>query len=146
MNKAAILLGFVLLKPSVGLGLTSDKTTAVKTIATGDILNWSVGLVIVLGLFFLLVWLMKKLSGGSVAGSGQMQVMGGISLGMREKIVLLKVGNQQLILGVSPGHIEKLHVLQGEDCLVSESTTRLTETGNNFASKLSQIMQGKKDA
>lgn len=146
MKTITTLLGLVLLTPSVSIGVTSDKATAAKTIATGDLLNWSVGLVIVLCLFFLLAWVVKKLSGGSVAGSGQMQVLGGISLGMREKIVLLKVGNQQLILGVSPGHIEKLHILQGEDCLVSEPTTNLTETGNNFASKLSQIMQGKKHA
>lgn len=143
MKRITTLLSFVLLKPSVSVGLTTDNATTVKTIATGDMLNWSIGLVIVLCLFFLLAWLMKKLSGGTVAGSGQMQILGGLSLGMREKIVLLKVGNQQLVLGVSPGRVEKLHVLQGEDCLVSESTTRLTETGSNFASKLAQIMQGK---
>jgi flagellar protein FliO/FliZ len=143
MKKITTLLVFVLLTPSVSAGFKSDKATTVKTIATGDILNWSIGLVIVLGLFFLLVWVMKKLNGGSVAGSGKMQVLGGLSLGMREKIVLLKVGNQQLILGVSPGHIEKLHVLKGEDCLVSESAIKPVATANNFASKLSQIMQGK---
>jgi flagellar protein FliO/FliZ len=143
MKRITILLGFVLLKPSVSVGITTDNATTVKTLATGDILNWSIGLVIVLGLFFLLAWLMKKLSGGTVAGSGKMQILGGLSLGMREKIVLLKVGDQQLVLGVSPGRIEKLHVLQGEDCLVPEPTTRLTETGSNFASKLADIMQGK---
>jgi len=143
MKRLTTLLGFVLLTPSVSVGFTSNKATAVKTIATGDILNWSIGLVIVLGLFFLLAWVMKKLNGGSISGSGQMQVLGGLSLGMREKIVLLKVGNQQLILGVSPGHIEKLHVLKGEDCLVSESAPKSIETANSFASKLSQIMQGK---
>lgn len=144
MKKVIVLFCLVVQNYSVSAGLTSDKAADVKTIATGDLLSWSIGLVIVLGLFFLLVWVMKKLSGGSVAGSGQMQVLGGLSLGMREKIVLLKVGKQQLILGVSPGHIEKLHVLQGEDCLETESNTNSSSAANSFASKLSQIMQGKK--
>ncbi len=144
MKKVSVLFYLVLQNSSVNAGLTSDKATNVKTIAMGDLLNWSIGLVIVLGLFFLLAWIMKKLSNGSIMGSGQMQILGGLSLGMREKIVLLKVGNQQLILGVSPGHIEKLHVLQGDDCLETEVNTNSSNAANSFASKLSQVMQGKK--
>jgi len=143
MKKCTALFFLMLQNFSVSAGLTSDKATSVKTIDVGDLLNWSIGLVIVLGLFFLLTWLMKKLSGGSVAGSGQMQIIGGLSLGVREKIVLLKVGNQQLVLGVSPGRIEKLHVLQGEDCLETQANTNSSGTENNFANKLSQIMKGK---
>jgi flagellar protein FliO/FliZ len=123
--------------------LAADAPQAARTVASGDIANWSLGLLIVLGVFFLCAWAMRKLAGLSVSGSSKMRVLGGVSLGMREKVVLLQVGNKQLILGVTPGRIQTLHVLEGDDCLGSENDS-LMETG--FARKLKQAMKGQPDA
>jgi flagellar protein FliO/FliZ len=123
--------------------LAADAPQAARTVASGDIANWSLGLLIVLGVFFLCAWAMRKLAGVNVGGSSKMRVLGGVSLGMREKVVLLQVGNKQLILGVTPGRIQTLHVLEGDDCLGSENDS-LMETG--FARKLKQAMKGQPDA
>ena len=42
---------------------------AVRTVSSGDIAAWGFGLVIVLGVFFVCVWGMRKLGGLSVSGS-----------------------------------------------------------------------------
>lgn len=116
----------------------------VRTVSSGDMLQWSVGLLIVLAIFFLCVWGMRKLSGMTVGGTEKMRVVGGLSLGMREKIVLLQVGKKQLILGVTPGRIDTLHVLEGDDCLAgNEPPSMAIDSG--FALKLRQVMTGRTD-
>ncbi len=117
---------------------------AVRTISSGDMLHWGVGLLIVLAIFFFCVWAMRKLSGTSVNGAEKMHVIGGLSLGMREKIILLQVGKKQLILGVTPGRIDALHVLEGDDCLNNEPLSGAKDGG--FGAIVKQVMKGRSDA
>jgi len=122
-------------------GTDIPKQTA-RTVASGDIAAWGMGLLIVLSVFFLCVWGVRKLSGLTVSGAEKMRVLGGLSLGLREKVILLQVGKKQLILGVTPGRIETLHVLEGDDCLIKEETVSTTaETG--FAQKLLQAIKAR---
>lgn len=123
-------------------GVDIPKQT-VRSVSSGDMLNWSIGLLMVLCIFFLCIWGMRKLNGISVNGAEKMRVVGGLSLGMREKVILLQVGKKQLILGVTPGRIDTLHVLEGDDCLVKEESAAV-ESG--FAQKLMQAMKGRSDA
>jgi flagellar protein FliO/FliZ len=118
---------------------------AARTVASGDIAAWGAGLLIVLSVFFLCAWGVRRLSGLTVSGAEKMRVVGGLSLGMREKVILLQVGRKQLVLGVTPGRIETLHVLEGDDCLIKEETvSKSAETG--FAQKLLQAIKARTDA
>ena len=115
-----------------------------RTVAYSDIGVWSMGLLVVLSVFFLCVWGVRKLSGITASGAEKMRVVGGLSLGMREKVILLQVGRKQLILGVTPGRIETLHVLEGDDCLIKEETVSTpVETG--FAQKLLQAIKARSE-
>jgi len=98
---------------------------------------------LVLGIFFLCVWSMRKVNGLVVSNADKMRVVGGLTLGMREKVVLLQVGKKQLLLGVTPGRIDTLHVLEGEDCLNTEAPqVNIAESG--FAKHLLQAVQARK--
>ncbi len=124
-------------------GVDVPKQT-VRTVSSGDMLHWGVGLLIVLGIFFLCVWGMRKLGGITVNGAGKMRVVGGLSLGLREKVILVQVGKKQLILGVTPGRIDALHVLEGDDCLNStESESSSKDSG--FSAIVAQVMKGRSD-
>lgn len=114
----------------------------VRTVTSGDMQHWGIGLLVVLGIFFFCVWGVRKLSGITANGAEKMRVVGGLSLGIREKIVLLQVGKKQLVLGVTPGRIDTLHVLEGEDCLHSEAPP----IDHGFAQHLMQVMKGRSDA
>jgi len=117
------------------------KQTA-RTVASGDIVAWGMGLLIVLSVFFLCVWGVRKLNGLTAGCAEKMRVVGGLSLGLREKVILLQVGRKQLLLGVTPGRIETLHVLEVDDCLIREETVSApAETG--FAQKLLQAMKAR---
>jgi len=115
----------------------------VRTISSGDMLHWGIGLLIVLAIFFFCVWGMRKLSGISAAGTEKMRVVGSLALGMREKVILLQVGKKQLVLGVTPGRIDALHVLEGDDCLSNEPLSTGKDSG--FGAIVQQLMKGRAD-
>lgn len=115
---------------------------AAKTVSYSDALNWVGSLLLVLGIFFVCVWLMRKSGQFASSGRENLKVLAGLSLGVREKVVLIRVGNKQLLLGVTQGRIEKLLELQGEDRLFQEESS---EKDNEFAVKLLQAMKGRKD-
>ncbi|MGB0866837.1 MAG: flagellar biosynthetic protein FliO [Granulosicoccaceae bacterium] len=65
---------------------------------------------ILLGIFAL-VWILRR-SGGLTRGrGGKMQIVDVLSLGQRERLVLVAVGDQQLVLGVAPGRVQAVHTL-----------------------------------
>jgi flagellar protein FliO/FliZ len=109
-------------------------------ISSSDFIGWAFGLLVVLAIFAVCVWAIKQLQRQQLGDGERLQIVGGLSLGMRERIVLVQAGKKQLILGVTPSRIETLHVLEGEDCL-----NKITPE-NNFAHKLKQVMKGKTDA
>ncbi len=112
-----------------------------KTVGASDVLRWSSALILVLMLFFLCVWLLRKTVGMNTETAQQMRVLGGLSLGTKERVVLLQVGSKQILLGVTPARIDTLHVLEGEDCLLIQDNKLNPQAGNNFAAKLMQVMQ-----
>jgi flagellar protein FliO/FliZ len=122
---------------------TTAPKQAIRSVSSMDVATWCLGLVVVLSVFFLCVWGMRKLSGIAVSGTEKMRMVGGLTLGLREKVILLQVGKKQLVLGVTPGRIETLLVLEGEDCLRREDASVSSES---FAQKLAQALKAKSDA
>lgn len=112
-------------------------------ISSGDIAAWSIALLVVLGVFFLCVWGLRKFSDFTAVSGDKMRMIGGLSLGLREKVVLLEVGKKQLILGVTPGRIETLLVLEGEDRLKREKPEAMTASG--FSQRLAQASRVNSD-
>jgi flagellar protein FliO/FliZ len=147
MSAKNLFCGSLLLWPPLGFAALPDPEAskrAIHAVSSGDIASWSGALIVVLGVFLLCVWGMRKLNGLSSNSSEKMRMLGGLSLGLREKVVLLQVGKKQLILGVTPGRIETLLVLEGEDCLMQEqSSTASPETG--FAHKLVHAIKVRAD-
>jgi len=72
------------------------------------------GLIFVLALMFALAWLAKRmrLAPGAVGSSGVIRTLAVSSLGNREKLLLVQVGEEQLLLGVTSQQITCLHELK----------------------------------
>ena len=126
----------------LALAAAEKSIPVARTVSAGDMLGWASGLLVVLIIFFACVWLVKKLGRFPGVGSGKMHVLSGLSLGAREKVVLLQVGKKQLLLGVAPGRIQTLHVLEGDDCLVDEQMTASASSGKQFSQQLRQLLKG----
>ena len=87
--------------PAVGGGVAGQLTQLV------------LGLLLVLGLIFFLAWLLRRVQQAGPAGKGQViELIGSRALGPRDRLVLVQVGNEQILLGLTPGTISALHVLK----------------------------------
>jgi flagellar protein FliO/FliZ len=87
------------------------KETSVSPLAAGTLLETVVGLLLILALIVALGWLVRRYGKLPSAGKGIVTVLGGVSLGPRERAVVLQVGEARLLVGVAPGRVQTLHVL-----------------------------------
>lgn len=78
----------------------------------GSYLQAALALALIVALLIGMAWLARKVSGGKGFGQGGMKIIGGVALGPRERIVLLEVGNEWLVVGIVPGQIRTLHRLE----------------------------------
>ncbi len=86
-------------------------TERVPVMDGGMLLQTMMGLLLVLGVIFVLGWLLRRIGRIPGAGKGDIRILGGVALGTRERAVLLQVENTRLLVGVAPGRIQTLHVL-----------------------------------
>ena len=86
---------------------------AVSSGVAGQLTQLVFGLLLVLGLIFFLAWLLRRVQQAGPAGKGQViELIGSRALGPRDRLMLVQVGNEQILLGLSPGSITALHVLK----------------------------------
>ncbi len=130
--------------PTSFANLGTNASSGVKAIDSSDMTLWSLALIAVLGLFLLSAWGFKHLQAGGNHQSHKMRITDAISLGLREKILLLQVGKKQLVLGITPGRIETLLVLEGDDCLVRDNPDNLMSS-NGFSQKLMQAIKARRN-
>lgn len=62
-------------------------------------------LLLVTVLIFGTAWLLKRFNPAMSQSGHGMKVIGALSLGGRDRLVLVEVGSKQLLLGVSPGRV-----------------------------------------
>lgn len=88
-----------------------EQSTHLDPLSLGSLFEVMLGLLLVLGLFAAIAFMLRRLSGvrGNSSGDG-MRMVAGISLGTRDRIVLLEVRQHHVLLGISPGRIQRLHV------------------------------------
>ena len=82
------------------------------------------GLLLVLGILFAATWALRrfKLVGGGAQG---LQVLQGVSLGSKERAVVVRVQGRRLLLGVASGQVSLLAELRDEDDV---GTTSVSDT------------------
>nr|WP_217501240.1 flagellar biosynthetic protein FliO [Pseudomonas brassicacearum] len=92
---------------------TAAAAPAIGSGVAGQLAQLVFGLLLVLGLIFFLAWLLRRVQQAGPAGKGQViDIVGSRALGPRDRLVLVQVGNEQILLGLSPGTITALHVLK----------------------------------
>jgi flagellar protein FliO/FliZ len=76
--------------------------------AAGSLLQTILALCAVLGLLALLAWFMKRYGPKAQAGSAHVKLVGALNLGGRERIMVVEVGEQWIVVGASPGRVNAL--------------------------------------
>ena len=80
-----------------------------------SLLQTFLALILVVGLMFATAWLARKFAADRRFGNEAIKIVGGIALGPRERVMLLEIGNEWLVVGVIPGQIRTLHRLPKGD-------------------------------
>ena len=95
-----------------------------SSLFTGDYLLQVIGsfVVVILLLVGVLV-LLRRFNGVSSQMSGNMRVLSSVGVGQRERVVLLQVGEEQILVGVGPGNVRKIHAFDEPVVEPSASTT-----------------------
>lgn len=75
------------------------------------------GLTVVLALLMGGVWLLKRFAPASRAGGAPIRVVGGVSVGGRERVMVVEVADQWIVVGVAPGRVNALSTLPRQETL-----------------------------
>lgn len=107
---------------------------AVETSANVTLMQWLASCFLVIALILVLAWLLKKSRLVPSVMQSQLKVVSMLPLGSREKLLVVKVGEQQLLLGMTPNQIS----------LLCQLDKPLPENGSPhaFAGQLSKWMAG----
>lgn len=93
-------------------------------------------------IIFVLAWLIKKMNLTPQSQSGLIKVVAGLNLGARERVVLLEVGGEQILVGLCAGRMNKLHTLKMPINIDSLAVDSAQTKPSKFAQLLASV--GKK--
>ncbi|MFP3567217.1 flagellar biosynthetic protein FliO [Paraburkholderia sp. SIMBA_030] len=85
--------------------------TAVPALGVGAVLQTVVGLLVVIGLVFACAWLARRFGLQPAKRGGLVKTIGGASLGGKERVAVVEIGDTWLVLGTAPGNVRLLHTM-----------------------------------
>jgi flagellar protein FliO/FliZ len=108
MKRSAALVAAVLLVVSPAFAQPDTEAPAL----TGGLLQATLGLALVLAMILAVAWAAKRLAPGTLRGTGvPLTIVASQSVGQRERVVVVEVADQWLVLGVAPGRVSALSTL-----------------------------------
>ena len=118
------LLAFLALTTVPAVAQEAVPAVSPSSLFTGDYLLQVIGsfVVVILLLIGVLV-LLRRFNGVSSQMSGNMRVISSVGVGQRERVVLVQVGEEQILVGVGPGNVRKIHAFEESVVEPSASTT-----------------------
>lgn len=111
---------------------------------TTGLLQIFLGLVAVLTLMAVAAWFFKKLGPVNTGNKLPVKIIGGVSVGNRERIMVVEVADQWIVVGVTSNQINTLSTMPKQEKLVEESTYNAQE--NQFSSWLKRTMDKRSES
>lgn len=128
------LLAILLCAAPISSALAAD---AANPIGAGQLVTTALSLVLVIAAIMTLAWLFSRLQNGRSGSAGIIQVVATQPIGAKERILVVDVAGQQMVLGMTGSGIRKLCDLK-EPVAVKAPV----EVGGRFAALLKTALQG----
>ncbi|MCA7083531.1 flagellar biosynthetic protein FliO [Cupriavidus sp. DB3] len=115
---------------ATGLPVLAHAADAVTgATGAGALAQAGLGLFAIIALILGLAWLARRAGLVRHVQGGVMKVVGSTSLGARQRLLLVEVGDTWLVLGVSAGEIRTLHTLPAGSASPGEAIAAMAGTG-----------------
>jgi flagellar biosynthetic protein FliO len=112
---------------------------------TGSLLQTLFALIVVLAVLGALAWFLKRYGPKAGGGGANLRIVGSLNLGGRERLLVVEVGNQWIVVGASPGRVNALATMPKQEGI--EGTAALAQhapSANSFADWLKQTIDKRK--
>lgn len=104
--------------------------------SAGNLLQVLLGLIVVLALLALLAWVLRRFNAGKVMGNTDIRIVGGVNVGTRERVVVVEVADQWIVVGVAPGRVNALATMHKQESTLTNDPA----PSNNFSNWLAQTL------
>ncbi|GAB3630430.1 hypothetical protein GCM10027419_52870 [Pandoraea terrae] len=126
----------------------ASQAAAVPSLGGAGIVQTGLGLAVVLAVLFGLAWLAKRFGLQRPLGSGQVRVVGSAAVGQRERVVVVEIAGDWVVIGVAPGRVSALHTIDADRVAAlppvspgAPAGAQANRAAQAFAQKLRQSMQ-----
>lgn len=103
----------------------------------GNLFKVLLGLVVVLAMMAASAWMLKRFGIAKAAGGSTVRIVGGVSVGNRERVLVLEVADQWIVVGVAPGRVNSLATMPRQEHAKPAETVPAV---NNFSTWLKQTI------
>lgn len=105
---------------------------------TLDLFKVLLGLIVVLAMMAGSVWMLKRFGLNRAAAGSTVKIVGGVSVGNRERVLVLEIADQWIVVGVAPGRVNSIATLPRQEQAVAAANEPIS---NNFAAWLKQTIE-----
>lgn len=131
-----IAVAFLSVPPSL---LAAEPITTATS--TGGAFQMVVGLLVVLAILIGGAWLLRRFVSLPTTTRSPLKIITGLSLSPRDRLIVIQVGERQILLGLSPGRIQTLHVLEQPLDPNAMPDSSLSNLGQRFGALLQNQMK-----
>ncbi len=104
-------------------------------LSVGSVTQLTLSLAAIVALIFAVSWIVKRLKLGTPRSRGDISVIDELALGPRERVVLVRVGDAQVLVGVGAGGVVGLTPLE------RPIAVKTSAEGPAFADRLREFMK-----
>ncbi len=131
----------ILCSPAVLLAEDAATQLAKGNGYSGYFIKMILSMLLIIGMLAAFAWYTRRFGMGMLGHkpNDHLQVISMLSLGAKERIVMVQAGDDQLILGLVPGEIRKLHVIKN----TKSSDTDSKNFSKHLSSEINKSKAGK---
>lgn len=111
-----------------------------RMVSSTELLQWATGLGIVVVLILICAWFLRRLNRFSADGGPRLKILSGISVGSRERVLLVQAGEAKLVLGVAPGRVQTLYILDRLESAADTESVDNSAASSTFSERLQGVL------
>jgi flagellar protein FliO/FliZ len=120
------------------IGATAVAADQPAAASAGSLLQVLLGLALVLGLMAAAAWALKRLGVAKSVAGAPVRIIGGVNVSNREKVMVIEVADQWIVVGVAPGRVSALSTMPRQEL---PSSGEAAPVANNFSAWLQKTIE-----